>query len=665
MMEELIEIVKQTYPMLPTLPGNFREKRALLEAVNGRLEEAGRAAVDEPTLDDAIRRIAPGARFENEYRRGDGEPFAAVRMVYAGCEVAPSLTEEQRRAARTRIAAVLAHVAAEEDWYNMIELGPLLKEGGFDYKALGFKTMVAAIREVFEEECPTGERPVEGRQPQLFIRIPVGWGDGAAAASDGGAAPTADDREGVCRTVCRILHEAMPQGAGCYSMTRLVPVFRAAGFDIAAYGHKRVKDFLEAYFGDAFRMEDRGSEGHPNMFALLPVTRYGGAKTSASAPKSAAVPRTAASAPAPAPAPARPVGGQPKAAAPKNKRQSAFAKMMNFAFFKSQGGENGWTAAIRQLAATALRENWYYGTTDPGTYPILNNYLLMTFERLLAEDKAHEGDAAWKTKIRVRTNENRDFFVDRWKEKVRSRVYPERVAVFNTGLVDHLYEPIYAVFHSNLKAEDRHPWMFWQFVCSTDTARQTLTRVFGTDLPEAAHYYNSTLDLVYDVRKQIGSVNWDHIIDHCERLPVEFLRDNGPAGFDYDRLDPASYSRLAAAVKSTPRVYNRIKNRIEDAMDYAIKRVRWNFKTAIPIYYPGREQISLLLPLALVDEDRIDVALVLEATGSDAYIAHTVLTLKMAYTNARLITRPDSDWLTAETIQGSQSEVEIESDMEE
>ncbi len=43
MMEELIEIVKQTYPTLPALPGNFREKRALLEAVNVRLAEAGRA----------------------------------------------------------------------------------------------------------------------------------------------------------------------------------------------------------------------------------------------------------------------------------------------------------------------------------------------------------------------------------------------------------------------------------------------------------------------------------------------------------------------------------------------------------------------------------------------------------------------------------------------
>ena len=60
MMEELIEIVKQTYPTLPALPGNFREKRALLEAVNVRLAEAGRTAVDEPTLNEAVLAIAPG-----------------------------------------------------------------------------------------------------------------------------------------------------------------------------------------------------------------------------------------------------------------------------------------------------------------------------------------------------------------------------------------------------------------------------------------------------------------------------------------------------------------------------------------------------------------------------------------------------------------------------
>lgn len=180
-----------------------------------------------------------------------------------------------------------------------------------------------------------------------------------------------------------------------------------------------------------------------------------------------------------------------------------------------------------------------------------------------------------------------------------------------------------------------------------------LTRIFGTNLPSPAHYYNQTSELVYNIKTEIGSYNWNHFIDNCRRLPLEFLRENGPK-FDYSQpKTPQFYIKLAEAIKADQRSMNRIKNRITDAIDYAIKRVRWNFKTAIPIYYPGQKQISLLLPLALVDEDNIDVALVLEATESGAYIAHTILTLEMAYTNARLITRPDSDWLTAEKISAS------------
>ena len=54
-----------------------------------------------------------------------------------------------------------------------------------------------------------------------------------------------------------------------------------------------------------------------------------------------------------------------------------------------------------------------------------------------------------------------------------------------------------------------------------------------------------------------------------------------------------------------------------------------------------------------MDRNKIDCALALEADDSNAsYIAHTILTLKMAYNDARLITRPDSDWLVVDNIGG-------------
>ena len=78
----------------------------------------------------------------------------------------------------------------------------------------------------------------------------------------------------------------------------------------------------------------------------------------------------------------------------------------------------------------------------------------------------------------------------------------------------------------------------------------------------------------------------------------------------------------------------------------ARKRVRWNFKTAIPSYYPRANAMSLLLPLCLTDDDQVDAALVVQLVESGNYQGQTVLTMEQAYMNARLICRPDSDWLT-------------------
>ena len=97
-------------------------------------------------------------------------------------------------------------------------------------------------------------------------------------------------------------------------------------------------------------------------------------------------------------------------------------------------------------------------------------------------------------------------------------------------------------------------------------------------------------------------------------------------------------------------------NRLEDAVKTALKRARWNFKTAIPQYYPTRDEMSLLLPLALVSDERPDVALVVKKVPSGAYQGYTILPLAWAYNNARLVCRPNSDWLIPEEITQAQSE---------
>ena len=336
------------------------------------------------------------------------------------------------------------------------------------------------------------------------------------------------------------------------------------------------------------------------------------------------------------------------------RRDNAYHRILRFAFFPkpSTFQKNGFHLAIKKLAEKALDEHWFYGEVDPGDFPILRNYFLMTFDRLLSEDNAHRNDSDWEPKMKVVANVNNTFGIPKFdKNGARTYVYPKEILLFNTGLVDKLYEPIYAVFVTN--ESPSIPWRFYKFISGSgeDKEHMFLAKLYGDKFPKRAKYYDSTLELVYDIYKPIGSYNWGHIIDRCDRLPLDFLEDNCANELKASRDSDGNinFKTLAQNIKRNSRIYLRIQNRIQDAINHSLKRVEWNFKTAIPIYFPGGKSISLLLPLSLVgDNNDIDAALVLE--NDSAYIAHTILTLNMGYANARLITRPDSDWLTPSNI---------------
>lgn len=154
-------------------------------------------------------------------------------------------------------------------------------------------------------------------------------------------------------------------------------------------------------------------------------------------------------------------------------------------------------------------------------------------------------------------------------------------------------------------------------------------------------------------------LDWNHIvIENVDRLPHTFLEENAPKKFEVKETDDMTFQDkehyfedLAAAIASDTKAYRNITNRFKDALDLALKRVEWNFKTAIPTYFPTNNKMSLLLPLSLSDDERVDVALVVEKTESGNYLGHTILPLEWAYSNARLVCRPDSDWLIVDHIQ--------------
>jgi hypothetical protein len=209
-----------------------------------------------------------------------------------------------------------------------------------------------------------------------------------------------------------------------------------------------------------------------------------------------------------------------------------------------------------------------------------------------------------------------------------------------------------------LTRDPRAMWQLSGFCISGEGADgQNLVRHFNP-LPPPAHYFDTPTDLLYDARAGKPELDWNHIvIENIRRYPTEFLEDHCPSGFALEADPEASedhgeqyYRELGRATEADNRTYRRIMNRMKDAVDLSIKRVLWNFKTAIPQYYPRVRRLQLLLPVCLVSDEQVDLALAVERTDSGSYLGHTVLPLDWAYRNARLICRPDSDWLSPEGI---------------
>ena len=288
---------------------------------------------------------------------------------------------------------------------------------------------------------------------------------------------------------------------------------------------------------------------------------------------------------------------------------------------------------IQSLSDMVLPERWYFKSQNTAyPNPVLANYLSCTFSRLTKE-----------------------------MEKI---AITDRYATFDTGLVNHFYDPVYALFEKN-KNTGRQDWFFLDF-CAANTGKsgKILTSAFDL-LPERAQYFYHPSELFYDFTAPELQVNWNQLIlDNLSHLPVEFLEENKPSGFEMKDTSAMNimekynyFESMATAIENDGRRLRSIKNRFSDSLSLALKKVRWNFRTAVPMYHPASNKVLLLLPLSFMDDEIVDLALVMDkALPSGSYIGHTVIPLSWAYNNARLITRPNSDWLIPEQIETNEVE---------
>lgn len=268
-----------------------------------------------------------------------------------------------------------------------------------------------------------------------------------------------------------------------------------------------------------------------------------------------------------------------------------------------------------QLAENALPEKWTTREEGSKDYSPLKNYLQYTFVKLWRENSVYEAE-----------NDT-----------------GEKYACFNTGLVDKLYRNIYALFGENLQKGRQQYFCYGFYTEGTQGNGKLIVQLFNP-LPPPAHYFDNPADLLYYPLVS-PHVDWEHIVvDNVKRLPQEFLADELRCNVE----DLPSEDSLKTLIKGNHVLLRRITSRLQGALDVALKRVSWNYKTAIPMYYPRGNKLTLLLPLSLLQEEVVDIALVVERLPNRNFLGHTILSLEDAYNNARLIARPDSDWLSAE-----------------
>lgn len=175
-------------------------------------------------------------------------------------------------------------------------------------------------------------------------------------------------------------------------------------------------------------------------------------------------------------------------------------------------------------------------------------------------------------------------------------------ALFNTGLFMKYYEPIYAYSDTSYNV---------LFLTGHELNQRGIS-----ERPQKANYFDDPSLLLFDWHYPID-IHFKHILEderNKERLPKGFLEKENKMCI------------------------------LTGAVELMKRRVSANYKLAIPQCY--EDKIQLLLPLCLdTDEGKPDLALAVTKLDN-CYQGYTCLTLDMAYNNARLIAKPESNWLS-------------------
>jgi hypothetical protein len=225
--------------------------------------------------------------------------------------------------------------------------------------------------------------------------------------------------------------------------------------------------------------------------------------------------------------------------------------------------------------------------------PKLRNYLNYTFRRLVDLENERPGE------FFVRSNDG--FWI-----------------CFNTGLQNVHGADLIAIFELYKPIPGAPPRVVpdWVFKgCYTPSDSRYRDR-FGSSVPALAWYSNDSRDYVFDTSYHLERDVFDHLFERAKE------RAGMPAASD-----------------------EVVRNYLRGALENLIPKIQRNYKVAIPVWYVEEKRMQMLLPFYSASGTDVSCFLVERVDSSRRYCLKTIFDLDQAYFSARLITRPDKDWL--------------------
>jgi hypothetical protein len=288
----------------------------------------------------------------------------------------------------------------------------------------------------------------------------------------------------------------------------------------------------------------------------------------------------------------------------KNRRDQPASEV--FAHFNptrsSLSGDLDFDAPFVEIAVKTLdgKDAWYFASEKfekryPNKPPKLRNYLNYTFIRLKELEAADPGN----------------FFI---------ASSDESWVCFNTGLQDKHSSDLFAIFERFRQREGQtlHKEVAdWVYKGCATSREQAYHQHFGRRLPELAWYSKDSRDFIFDTEFSLDTDVFDHMFERAKER----------SGFSEDATDES------------------VRNYLRGSIENLIPKIRRNYKTAIPMYYIENKRMQLLLPFISSNGRDMACFLVDRDDLNRCYHIKTILDLDKAYFAARLITRPDKEWL--------------------